>query len=178
MVARPLLIPRYVLPAIVPLVILGAAFLAAFPRPVMVLAVALLLYLQAPYTLHRRPLREGIREITQRLNAQPDTHRPLLLADWAYTDRFISPEETGLRYYGLRERPVLWVRTQWPRDTLLNPEVLQRPDAYDVVCFRGADKIDALLHQWRRPFEAKQYHLFYLLQIGPARPADRASSGP
>jgi uncharacterized membrane protein len=176
MIGRPLLLPRYVLTATVPLLILGVAFLASFSRPVTIVAATILIYLQVPYTLHPRPVRPGVREIVQILNAEPDRTRPILITDWSYTEGFISPEATGLVFYGLvPDRPQFLLRTRWPKNTLVDPEALNRPEPYDIVNIQGANMIPGFLRQARRDFTVKYYYHIHLVRVGAVQPAESST---
>jgi 4-amino-4-deoxy-L-arabinose transferase-like glycosyltransferase len=109
---RPLLEPRYALPAVVPLVVGALGCAARFHRAALVAATALLVGLAAPAAPRTWAPAPGLRELAAWLEREVPPGGELAVLDWSYTEGFVNPEIAGLAYYGLRDRPVRLVAAQ------------------------------------------------------------------
>jgi 4-amino-4-deoxy-L-arabinose transferase-like glycosyltransferase len=101
---RPLLEPRYALPAAIPLAA-GALGTAQGLHPAAGAGLAALLAASSASALPRigAPA-PGLRELTAWVERSVPAGGALYVLDWSYTGGFVNPEREGLAYYGLRER--------------------------------------------------------------------------
>jgi hypothetical protein len=101
---RPLLEPRYVLPAVVPLVAGALGFAHGLHRALGIALAALLLAVGAPFVARTWAPAPGLRELATWVERHVPPGGEIALLDWSYTDGFVNPEREGLAYYGVRDR--------------------------------------------------------------------------
>jgi 4-amino-4-deoxy-L-arabinose transferase-like glycosyltransferase len=109
---RPLLEPRYALPALVPLVVGALGCAARLHRAALLAATALLVALAAPVLPRIYAPAPGLRELAAWLQREAPPGAEITVLDWSYTEGFVNPEIAGLAYYGLRDRPLRLVAAQ------------------------------------------------------------------
>lgn len=181
---RPLLVSRYALPVVGPMLVLGVAYLRAVGHGVAPVGMALLLALSLAPAWQETRVRPGMREVVAHLRDRSMADTRLLVLDHAYGQDYVSPEVVGLAYYGLAVAEERLTRFRFrPAGLVLeNPEVLSDPSRLSIVCFlrsaRERELVAAGLRRWRREFEAREFGTLTVFDVAPLRgPADVRATG-
>jgi 4-amino-4-deoxy-L-arabinose transferase-like glycosyltransferase len=158
---RPMLLPRYVLPVVVPATALGIAFTMRVDRRLAALVVAALVVLGARGSWQAVEPRTGMREVVQGIAAAGEGR--VLVAQHAYSEDFVSAELTGLRYYGLpaRYEPVGLLEIRYRRGVdIENPGAFATEGRLFIVCYPHdalVRAIEAGLRRCGRQFQVVSY---------------------
>lgn len=160
---RPLYRFTYGIPVIVPVILLLLTGLSRL-RPVgLPLAIALLgavnlsLLRVVPQGLQSFP------QVIEWIEANCAAGTPVYLGDWNYGSNWISPERTGMEYYGFSGELMEPLPTRFPRGfSLLHPERIPRDRRSVLILHAGRDEVAAQLTANDRRFE---YHDFEVLAV-------------
>ena len=168
---KPIFVLRYALPAAVPLLALGLAYLWRANRLALALVVALLAAEHAAASAGQLNGEIGMPQIVQWIEAQTKPDEPVMVAHYPFCDDcdWINPEEVGLTYYGLRDRPIghLPIKTFERVDPGDPDQFLPTSRAY-VVCFMGTvDVVTRALGHHGRPYRLRRFGLLTVCVVEP-----------
>jgi uncharacterized membrane protein len=169
---KPILSPRYVVPAMVPCAILLSAVVCRMPRSVSVLV--LLLIAAAYYPSVKSTLREArtdYPDLTARLR-QANSHRDRVYVTGCPDYRYYrSALEVGLRYYGYDEPNIAVLDLSWDETqgayVVRQPTLLEKGKACFVVShWPGYEQpVDVCLQRSSRSFAKHSYGDLTLFEV-------------
>jgi uncharacterized membrane protein len=169
---HPILVNRYVLPAMVPCAILLSAVTCKIARSAQILV--LLLIVAAYYPQVKSELAETRNDYPQltalirQSNHEKDMVYVVGCADYPY---YRSAMEVGLRYYDYDEPNIALLKLTWKKDQnvyqIREPSLLQTDNRYFVVShWQGYEKpVDEWLEKSSREYKKRQYGPLTLFEV-------------
>ncbi len=159
---RPLYIPRYGLPVMVPLLVIIAYVISWFrlkPMVLIILAVCTLPiyntwnYLQIPKSEYHA--------IVSTLEGLNNDHSPVYVMNYPYCADFQSPELFGLRYYGYNAENVSLITLRYHNHiAIADPEKIRGDRRVFIVSFIHWPVVEEFLKSQSRAYRI--FHLGYL----------------
>ena len=164
---------RYLVPMLVPALILTIAFIDRLGRAALFLAVPVLAVLQFTSEYRAEWSNTGMRSLVEHLNTAPNLPPKILVSERAYAPDYVNPEVVGLQYYGFSRRPTEVLRIGWNTKTgrrklpddlqIENPELLMDQPLPWIVSFSGWQAVEEYLRDQNIPLSKMTYgtvHLF------------------